>query len=315
MLSTDQLLNAVYMLRESGATFTPDEKESLLKRLSGTALMPQGYGTSRLDRALRLLRVDRDAPAATLAEALLLASYLPVEAIVPPDPDPTNKKQKQPEADRSGKRPGGATASVTSTERKDKDAEATVYSGTKAGPDEAFIPATFISVPAADPLPARLAIERALKPFLKRVFSQRLTRLDVDRTAEASAERRAITPIFEPVPERWFDVMLLVEQSDAMEIWAETVRALSTLLGHHGAFRNVRTIRFAVSDNELRLTSGGQPFPLRAAFEPEGRRLCLVLTNGTGEEWRAGPLLDFLRALGARSAVAIVQMPAEKRLG
>jgi hypothetical protein len=135
-----------------------------------------------------------------------------------------------------------------------------------------------------------------------------LKQLNGEKTAEASADRRAITPVFEALPERWFDVLLLVEKSDAMEVWVETIRELSALLSRHGAFRNVRLMRFSVSGTLLLFNSLGQQVSSRAALDPDGRRLCLFLTNGTSLEWMRAPLINFVRRLGRRAVVSIVQM-------
>jgi hypothetical protein len=265
---------------------------------------------SRIDKALRILRLDAEATAETMAEALWLANVLPVEeqAEATPNADAGGAAKATPAADPPESGPGPV---VRPTAPASSSASSTVglYPRLAVNPDDAFIPATFITVPAADALPNRLAIERALKPFLKRFPSKTLQQLDGDATAEKSADRRNITPVFVPLPERWFDVLLLVERSDAMEIWADTVRDLQVLLGRHGAFRRVRVLRFAARGGTVVLyTAAGQPLAPHAAADPEGRRLCLFLTNGTSVEWRRRTLVDFVRTLGRRTVVAILQM-------
>jgi hypothetical protein len=269
-----------------------------------------GGGDSRIDRALRILRPDRQATAESLAEVLWLASRMapPMESELPPvtttSPPPPPDVQSPP-----NEPPPIPPATSGNRDTPPPDGKTRLYAPQRVSPDEAFIPATFITVRSAESLPSRLAIERALKPFLKRFPSRRLKQLDGDKTAQASADRRAITPMFEPLPERWFDVLLLVERSDAMEVWAETVRELQMLLGRHGAFRKVRTLRFAVAGDAVVLfTVSGQPLSARGAADPEGRRLCLFLTNGTSLEWRRQPLTSFAQSLGKRTVVAILQM-------
>jgi WD40 repeat protein len=264
---------------------------------------------SRIDRSLRLLQVDADAPATSLAEALWLANILPpTEAERIEEPERKPPEPRDPGGGTKPVDPGGESKDYSTTSYPNPEAKSRIYAPQREKTDGAFIPATFITVPAADALPNRLAIERALKPFLKRFPSRRLKQLNGDKTAEASADRRAVTPVFEPLPERWFDVLLLVERSDAMEVWTDTVRELQSMLSRHGAFRNVRVLRFSVGDSVSLFTTTGQPLSARTAVDPDGRRLCLFLTNGTSIEWRRKTLIQFVGALGTRSVAAIIQL-------
>ncbi len=277
---------------------------------------------SRLDRALAILRLGPDAAATSLAEALWLASKLPAAPELPaeepaakPAERPARTQKEAPKAE-AGERKSPARTDSKPKLRDNPDPRR-LYAPETGKPEAASIPATWITVPTADALPSRLAIERALKPFLKRFPSRRLWQLDTAKTAEASADRRAVTPVFSPLPERWFSVLLLVEQTDAMEVWTDTVRELQMLLGRHGAFRHVRMLRYAVTRQNPETLSlfsaSGQPVAARAALDPEGRSLCLILTNGTSPEWRRRPLLDFVQALGLRTSVAIIQMLPRER--
>jgi hypothetical protein len=265
---------------------------------------------SRIDRALAILRLDAEATAQALAEVLWLANVLPADeqAERVPETDPSGAAKAKPAADPSEKSSQPAP-DLTAAASSSASSMVGIYPRQPVNPEDAFIPATFITVPAADALPNRLAIERGLRPFLKKFPSKRLQQLDGEATAEKSADRRSITPVFVPLPERWFDVLLLVERSDVMEIWADTIRDLQNLLGRHGAFRKVRVLRFAVRSGSVILyTAAGQPLAPNAAADPDGRRLCLFLTNGTSVEWRRRTLVEFVRMLGRRTVVAILQM-------
>jgi hypothetical protein len=276
--------------------------------------------SSRLARAMRLLRIGDDATAQSLADVLWLASNLP-------EGRPSRRSEHQEDShgkadddseetsDRDHGKDAGSTGSATDAARLTQQqgsapAPASLYPARRAAENERFVPATFVTVPAGDALPNRLLLERALKPFLKRYPSRRLRRLDPDATADATAERRgAVSPVFHALPERWFDVLLFAERGDAMEVWADTMRELESLLARHGAFRQVRILRYGVGPAGVTLsTIAGQPLSPRVASAPEGRRLCLFLTNGTSPEWNRKPLIDFVRALGKRTVVAIVQM-------
>lgn len=173
----------------------------------------------------------------------------------------------------------------------------------------ALMPATLVKVPAGEALPQRRSIERSLKPFMRRCASRHLRELDPVATAEASAERRAITPVFRATLERWFEIALLVELSDGMQVWEETAIELQRLLDRHGAFRRVRLWRYAVRAGSLVLSSAnGAATAPRSIIDSQGRSICLFLTNGTSEEWVRAPLLTFVDQMGQRGPTAILQM-------
>ena len=121
-----------------------------------------------------------------------------------------------------------------------------------------------------------------------------------------------VTPVFEPAPERWFDVVLLIEKSDAMMVWANTIRDLQRLVGRHGAFCNVRCVYFSVGTKVFLTSATEQPVAPLAMIDPEGRRLFLILTHGTSSEWRKEPLIDFVSTLGKQNVVAMIQLLPQK---
>ncbi len=94
-----------------------------------------------------------------------------------------------------------------------------------------------------------------------------------------------------------------------MELWSETLREFHTLLERHGAFRAVRTLFYEVSGGTVALTSvTGQSVKTNSVIDPDGRRLCLFLTNGDSSDWGGLPLQGFVRSLGRAMVVAIMQM-------
>ncbi|MFD9721176.1 hypothetical protein [Streptomyces mirabilis] len=48
-----------------------------------------------------------------------------------------------------------------------------------------------------------------------------------------------LIPVFAPAPERWFDLVLVVDRSPSMQVWRETVSAFAGLLDRLGAFRTL----------------------------------------------------------------------------
>ncbi|MGJ7497839.1 SAV_2336 N-terminal domain-related protein [Variovorax sp. RT4R15] len=273
---------------------------------------------ARLPRALALLRAtDHAADALTFADAFWLANALPLNLLdgempqAEPRPPktkllpPTNAESTAVSVTENGRRASGPGRAQTNDV-----SQVALYQhepGRAAGGDP--LRATRVPVPSAEALPGRTAIERALRPFMRRFPSPVRRELDAIATAQLSAQRPHITPVFRPRPERWFDVTLVIDASEPMVVWSSMARELGALLTRHGAFRRVALWNLVVDKGEVGLRSetgpGAGP---RQVVGSHGRQLVLVLTHGQGALWREPGLAAWFAALSRHAVIALFQM-------
>lgn len=200
--------------------------------------------------------------------------------------------------------PPATTAPPVSQTRAEVTGPGQLYPKLEAGTGGSK--ASTIYVPASGALPQPLELARALRPFQEKFRSRRLTKLDVNATAELSAERREVTPVLTSEKERWFSLALLVDDAPSMAVWRKTARELARFLGTLGVFRDVR-MWFA--DQDLRLTSGGgRDARSRQLVDPAGRTLIVALTNGVGLHWRSRELAEWLTDWARSGPVAICSL-------
>lgn len=266
---------------------------------------------ARLCRA-HLLALGPDADAAALADVVWLALQLAQEGAAEPDgtarPDDRTPLPAQFEFPSNHEPDDKITAATADGSDWARDGSVPLYPVYARHPF-GTIGASRIKIPAGEPLPQRLHLERALKPFKRRLPSRQQRELDPIATAEASAEWRSITPVYRASPERWFDVEILAEDSDAMHVWDATLLEVQRMLARHGAFRRVRLWRYALRNEALVLSTAGAAVAApRVLVDPQGRRLCLFLTTGTSPLWRHPALTDFAGTLGRFGPTAIVQL-------
>ena len=100
-----------------------------------------------------------------------------------------------------------------------------------------------IKAPAAPALRIRLDLSRALRPLRRMVDSPSRLMFDEAATVEQIADQQIWSPVMRPAPERWLDVALVVEETQALSVWKETITEVQTLLERQGAFRQVTTWR------------------------------------------------------------------------
>ncbi|MDP9792828.1 hypothetical protein J2S43_001340 [Catenuloplanes nepalensis] len=174
-----------------------------------------------------------------------------------------------------------------------------------------------LRTPAGSALPNRLGLELALRPLKRRVRNGAGTVLDADATADLAADTDLWLPVFAPAEERWLDVALVVDESRSMEVSAQTVGELDTLLRDLGAFRDVR-LWSCDSDapGVLSVTprgSGQRAGPPGALVDPRRRRAVVVVSDTIGPAWRDGRMAAALSVWADAGPVAVVQ-PLPQRL-
>ncbi|MEU8617459.1 NaeI family type II restriction endonuclease [Streptomyces sp. NPDC048623] len=272
----------------------------------------------RLLSALRTAVPELDGTA--LAEALWLAAHMgaaegaaPAPAPVSPasdgEPDPAARRRPVPPADRPDDvpdRPGGTTPPPRTAP---DDAPS---GGTSARPLHERLPGSAtpvhgraVAAPHAGGLPRALELTRALRPWKRRWPEGRGSALDIDATVDGYARSGELIPVLRAEPERWFDLVLVVDRSPGMRVWAETVTEFTAVLDRLGAFRTLQV-------TDLTFDAQGEPRalgPLRAA---DGRRLVVVVSDCMAESWRRPEIWHLIRDwAGAQPTALLNPLPTK----
>lgn len=186
--------------------------------------------------------------------------------------------------------------------------QARIYPSTaSASVDTEAVSASAVRIVAAPALPGALDLGRALRPLISYRNSRSFEVLDEEETAEASAVNRRLMPVFRPLREPLFDVALVVDDSPAMAIWRKTIDEFQRLLERHGAFRDVRRWRLALTP-EIHLTaSSGMKISPKMLCDPAGHRLIIVFTQGTHAAWSRRQLTEWLWNWAGNDIVVVAQ--------
>ncbi|SFF65888.1 Z1 domain-containing protein [Streptomyces mirabilis] len=170
------------------------------------------------------------------------------------------------------------------------------------------VPGDAVAVPRATALPSALEMTRALRPWKRPWRTGRRQALDLDATVAGYARSGELIPVFAPAPERWFDLVLVVDRSPSMQVWRETVGAFAGLLDRLGAFRTLQVRDLTVDpDDGVGLTDRqGLPTSTGQLGSPDGRRLILVVSDCAAPAWRASEIWQQLRAWASHEPVALL---------
>jgi formylglycine-generating enzyme required for sulfatase activity len=177
-----------------------------------------------------------------------------------------------------------------------------------------------IKAPAAPALRIRLDLARALRPLRKKVPAVGQMEVDEDATIERIADQRIWSPVLKPAPERWLDVALVVEDTESLPLWEETISEFQTLLERQGAFRRVTTWRLQTEAGQTPKlfpnwqdpVYGRRPARARQLFDPAGRRLILLLSDCTSSAWQSGALLNWLNRCCQQAPTTVVQLLSQR---
>ncbi|MDJ0903454.1 MAG: SAV_2336 N-terminal domain-related protein [Xenococcus sp. MO_188.B8] len=226
----------------------------------------------------------------------------------PKQQTPQEKPQEEPKQD-SNKKRQSQKVSITHSQPRQKGVS--------------------IKVPAAPAIRNALELRRALRPLMRKVPSPTEKILDEEATVYRIAEQDIWVPVFQPQPQKWLELALVVEKSNSTAVWKPTIRELEKLLKYHGAFRDVRTWELKVTPTVSEL------FPLKLSsqsssnqnntrddnstsyspdilIDPKGQRLILLVSDCISTAWRNKFIHPVLTLWGNKGLLTTLQLLPEQ---
>ena len=191
-----------------------------------------------------------------------------------------------------------------------------------AGPARLLLPVRRDPFAGVRPLADRRRLEQALRPFKRAVESRRgEVELDAEATAVRAVQDGLWLPQTRPVPERWLDLDVVVDDGRLAALNRPTTDRFIDCLGAVGAFRMIRTHLLDTDTGETCPLALREPGPLAAARPAEGltsrgrrdRRLIFVLTDGIGDAWHSGAAQRLLARWGRQAPIVVINLLARRQ--
>ncbi|NJO74946.1 MAG: formylglycine-generating enzyme family protein [Leptolyngbyaceae cyanobacterium RM1_406_9] len=175
-----------------------------------------------------------------------------------------------------------------------------------------------VNIPEAVALRNRQEIARSLRPLMRKMPSKLRQAIDEEATVIQIAETQTWSPVVKPELERWLELAIVIEVTNLLDVWQDTIAEFQQLMERHGAFRNVRTWQLksnAAGDPKLFLQTivglQGSARSPRELLDASGRRLILLLSDCTSRAWRLGKIYQLLELWSRENPVTIVQLLPE----
>ncbi|ONI70671.1 hypothetical protein ALI144C_49565 [Actinosynnema sp. ALI-1.44] len=247
----------------------------------------------------------------------------PSPAGVPPREDapamPDSERPVEPEPRRDHRQQGQSQPDIAPPKRKQPEPaeqwaprRREALRMTMADTSRASAP---LPLPVVPGLRDARATEQALRPLTKREPSPWLSVLDEEATARRAAEEKIWLPEWRPAPWRRFELLLIVDSSPTLAIWQSLIDEFVAVLGHTGAFRQIRVHRTDCSrPTGLTLAVRGTDVERtwQDVVDRTGRRVVLVITDAVGAAWRTGAAERLVAELAAHMPTAIVNVLGER---
>jgi formylglycine-generating enzyme required for sulfatase activity len=278
-----------------------------------------------MQKFLQLLQtVDADLDAEEIADILWLSQQINV---VEPVSSPPPQKNTRTDSIDSSNRSDSSSSHGDNSSSKDRKAEVTLPppSGNHLTQVPSKLPQARelpFKAPSAPGLRNKLKLARSLRPLMRRVPSRTKFGLDEEATAIAMLEKpsQQWLPVMKAAPERWLDLVLVIENSRSTMLWQELITEVQQLFERQGAFRTVRTWTL-----QLDVTAEIQLYPqqrttknsprsrcAKELLDPTGQQLIVVLSDCVSPLWREGKIHPWLKEWSKHSLTAILQFLPER---
>jgi len=145
--------------------------------------------------------------------------------------------------------------------------------------------------------------------------------VDVDATVEATADAQRLVVVTRPDQERGLDVVIVVDETPVAIVWAEAIAELEGTLRRTGAFRSVtrwslnRAAPTTAVGEPLMRDSAGMVHRADNIIDPAGRRLVLLLSDGTADHWRQDWIWQVLQRWAQAMPTTMVHLLPESYWG
>lgn len=147
---------------------------------------------------------------------------------------------------------------------------------------------------------------RALQPLTRPWLHGTRRRVDIDATVDAYASSGILSPVMKPEPERWFDLVVIIDTTSSMAVWRKEITAFTALLRGIGAFRNTHVWQLNPVSASLGDKRGRIDNPARRVATPGGRRLVMLLSDFASAGWRAAPAWQLVHTLATTTPTVLV---------
>ena len=151
---------------------------------------------------------------------------------------------------------------------------------------------------------------KALEVFkVQHESSEKSMELDEESTVEYFSETKILEPKFYAQTENHYDLYLLIDISDSMYIWQESIELFVKKLEIFSIFRNIKFLYLDSSEKEAKIYNNkAKSSKASKLLNLEGRFVLFVLTDCIAPAWSKGNMLENIYEYQKKMPTSIINM-------
>jgi hypothetical protein len=163
--------------------------------------------------------------------------------------------------------------------------------------------------PALSLLHNALAFNRAFRPLRKTVASRFHTELAIEETVQYIAETHIFSPVLKGKPERWLELVIIIDNAISMQIWQPLLKEFRRLLELQGTFTKIHFYQLDTENDQARVLKNNRVIKNFEIINTHQPRLILVLSDCVAKAWHSNNgVFNLLQQWSQKHPVSIMQM-------
>ncbi|CAA6818609.1 MAG: Unknown protein [uncultured Sulfurovum sp.] len=151
---------------------------------------------------------------------------------------------------------------------------------------------------------------KALEPLkISHVSSQESLEVDVDETVDSFAQTNVLKPKFQAKVENYYDLYLMIDISESMYIWQESIEVFMKKLEIFSIFKTIKFLYLDSSENEAQIYNNKHKTSKASKLlNHEGRSILFIITDCIAPAWSRGDMMAKLYGYQKRMPTSIINM-------
>jgi len=150
----------------------------------------------------------------------------------------------------------------------------------------------------------------ALKNFRQKKVSTTKFKLDIKRIVDTKADTNLFIPYYKPEYENRFELVILIDSSDTMELWSEETEKFANSIKNFNLFKSVHKFYLDSSKEKPNFftTKNKRDKGFHISHYLKTDTLVMIVSDMTAPSWRSGKLLKKLYKWQDKVTISMIQM-------
>lgn len=144
---------------------------------------------------------------------------------------------------------------------------------------------------------------------ISHISTQEGLEVDVDKTVDSFAQTNILEPKFQAKVENYYDLYLIIDISESMYIWQESIEVFMKKLEIFSIFRTIKFLYLDSSKNQAQIHNNKHKTSKASKLlNYEGRSILFIITDCIAPAWSRGDMMEKLYNYQNKMPTSIINM-------